>query len=105
MAMTNRIDAFLRDLPNHVDVTVNGEAIRPLLRDAAASLSEAREQGRREILAEITKLDALYAGKGCDICWFCDASIGVGEPEDKPVPHKPQCLWLRAQQAAPIMVP
>lgn len=47
--------------------------------------ADEREQGRREVLAEVAKLYP-YAHGGT--CLFCSADE-----------HAPTCLWLRAQQA------
>ena len=58
-------------------------------------LDKAREQGRREVYAEIAKCDE-YAfvwtnTSGDSECHFCKTWQEDG--------HKPDCLWLRARQA------
>ncbi len=59
-------------------------------------LIEAREQGRREVYAEIAKLEQVQGG-GSPIydttCIFCG-----GKPFEA-IPHDSTCLWLRARAA------
>jgi hypothetical protein len=51
-----------------------------------------REEGRREILKEIAKLEGPI--DDFNQCWFCDT---YNAPPNETSKHAPNCLWLRAQ--------
>ncbi len=65
--------------------------IRPSLEWHMIALEEAREQGRREVYAEIAKISPWLSRQFSDgNCFFCS--------NDMPQ-HRPDCLWLRARAA------
>lgn len=51
----------------------------------------AREEGRREVYAEIAERDPAVSDDGDSYCFFCGAIVDILE-------HEPDCLWLKAQQ-------
>ena len=63
-------------------------------------LERAREQGRREILAEVAKINPFSRENGYDYqCFFClgtDKGQPPPEPDRVHVVHKPACIWSRA---------
>ncbi len=71
---------------------------RPKLITRTDPIAEAwREEGRREVLREIAKMDPLcgpYHDEDNGSCHFCFEHEMTTLMRDR---HKPDCLWLRAQ--------
>jgi hypothetical protein len=55
-------------------------------------LAQGREEGRREVLREIAKLDPIE--QNSDHCYYCGS--WPGDPMMREA-HEPTCLWLQAQ--------
>ncbi len=86
-------------------VALNSEE---LTQGIAEAIAAAREAGRREVLREIARLPEPIQRNvppaefktdwvPVDVCQWChmnddDSATGY-------IPHKPTCLWLRAQEA------
>lgn len=89
MRIAAMLDAFAARLEQ--DDSFGREA--KTMADSAFELG--REEGRREILAEIARIDDPVSPKH-GWCWFCGAGNPRGDAQ-----HGPNCAWRRAQSVAP----
>lgn len=76
---------------NQFSQAIGREVEQYLLAD---QIAKAREEGRREVYAQIASADACWVEKAYyESCQWCGIGRYSGDN------HKPTCLWLRAQEA------
>lgn len=103
-AYAARLDQDERDAENDpklagmLDMSTAGFQFmaRCVEREKRKGLEHGREEGRREVYAEIAAMQPweAYSDHDAELCRFCLCGIDHH--------HTPDCLWLRAQPPAPV---